>query len=200
MSASQKTATEYFHSIAKRMLEIFVVLLCLIMAAKRTPKRRRMNLRRVGISPELNLATLASDTAIVSGLTGVAADTYRAMSVKAVWSLSGLTAGEGPITVGFAHSDYTVTEIKECLEAAGAIDFGDKVAAEQANRLVRTVGQFSEANSSLNDGKPIKTRLNWLISIGEEVNIFAFSEDDQANLTTGATVRITGDLWVKMPA
>ncbi len=120
------------------------------------------------------------------------------VSATLTWIVSAGTAGEGPVTVGYAHSDYSITEIKECLEAFAAIDQGDKVAQERANRLVRTVGtvRFPGGAAALNDGKPIKTRLNWLINIGDSVNMFAFNEDIGV-LTTGALLTASGDLWVK---
>ncbi len=180
------------------MLEILaIVAICALMARHgRNPKRRRYNLRRVRMTPELALATLASDTAIVAVMTGVATDTYRAVSVIATWALRGITGGEGPITVGYAHSSYTVTQIKECLEAF-SIDQGDKLSSEQASRLVRIVGTFaSEADTMLNDGKPIKTRLNWKIAIGSQVNLFAYNEDTAA-LSTGAVLHVAGNMYVK---
>ncbi len=167
------------------------------MAKKGRGRRsRRFNLRRVRATPELNLSTLTTDTAITVGVTAAAADTYRAMIAKMVWNLQGLTAGEGPLTVGYVHSDYTVAEIKECLEATSAIDQGDKVAQEAANRLVRIVGSVDAEDSRLNDGKPISTKLNWKISIGKFVNIFAFNEST-ATLTTGSSLKVSGDLWVR---
>ncbi len=159
--------------------------------------RRKFNLRKVRITPEKSLSTLLSDTAIVGDLTGVSANEYRCKSISACWALTGLTPGEGPITVGYAHSDYSVAEIKECLEAQAAIDFGDKIAMEQGNRLVRVIGSFSpEANSALNDGKPIKTKLNWLIGIGDQVNMFCFN-DSPSTLTTGSRVHAVGEMWVQ---
>ncbi len=154
-------------------------------------------LRRVRTTTEEHLLTLASDTASTQTLTGTSSNAYRAMTAKNTWTLSEFTAGEGPIQVGYAHSDYTVAEIKECIESQGSVEQNDKVAQERANRLVRTVGTFgSEANSQLNDGKPIKTRLNWLIGIGESVVMFAWNEGTAA-LTTGSHVNLGGDLWIK---
>ncbi len=108
----------------------------------------------------------------------------------------GLTAGDGPIIVGYAHSDFSVTEIKEAIEASASISVGDQVAQERANRKVRLVGQLTDLVEELNDGKPVKTKLNWLIPIGKEVNIFAYN-DGAALLTTGAVVSCSGDMWVK---
>ncbi len=171
--------------------------------AKKRRGKRRFNLRRVRVSTELALGTLASDVAVTNSLTGTSAGAYRLVSAKLIWSQSKAVDGEGPVTVGYAHSDYSVTEIKECLEAFAAIDQGDKIASEKANRLVRTVGTISArgpggavAGGNLNDGKPVKTRLNWLINIGDSVNMFVFNESI-AVLTTGSVVNAQGDLWIK---
>ncbi len=182
------------------MLEILLIMIALFAMAKKggKPRRRKFNLRRVRISPNLALTTLAAATVLTGPLTGASDAAYRAVVMKNSWTLSEFTAAEGPVTVGYAHSDYSVTEIKECLEITTAISPGDKVAQEKANRLVRVVGTFpAEANSSLNDGKPISTKLNWFIPIGKAVNIFAFNEDASNALTTGAFVNCAGDMWVK---
>ncbi len=168
------------------------------MAKKGHGKRRRFNLRRVRITAEQALATLASDTALVTSTTGAGDIPYRAITMNLTWAIRDATQGEGPVTVGYAHSDYTVTEIKECLESQAAISQGDKVANERSKRLVRIVGvlNFDTNGFALNDGKPIKTRLNWLISVGDQVNIFIFNENNAA-LSTGAFVLTSGDMWVK---
>ncbi len=168
------------------------------MARKKGSGKRKFNLRRVRITTEKVLGTLASDTALTQTLSGASSNAYRCKSISCNWSVRELTEGEGPLTVGYAHSDYSVAEIKECLESQGAIDQGDKVAQERANRLVRIIGQLGpEGNISLNDGMPVKTKLNWLIGIGDSVNAFIFNEDDAANLTTGANVNLSGDMWIQ---
>ncbi len=160
---------------------------------KRTPK---FGLRRVRATPELALVTLGTDTALTKDLVGTSQSSFRLISTNLSWTLTGLTGGDGPIVVGFAHSDYTVAEIKEALTAAVAIDKGDKIAQEQAGRLVRVVGTMNDGVQALNDGKPVKTRLNWLIGIGDTVKIFAWN-DGTGSLTTGAFLNAMGDLWVK---
>ncbi len=159
-------------------------------------RSRRFNLRRVRVSPELPLLTTASDTAVKTVLTAASVSTYRAVSLKATWSITDLTANDGLITVGLAFSDYSVAEIKECLEVAGSISPLNKIAQEQANRLVRIVGSMNEVRETLNDGQPITTKLNWLIPIGGSVEIFAYNQSTGA-LTTGAIINVDGDLWVK---
>jgi len=181
------------------MLEIFLILTMLVWPAmaKRRPKRR-FTLRPVRGSGQLTLSTLASATALTGTMWGAADGAYRVMSVSRTWALRALTAGEGPIHVGYAHGDYTVTEIKEFIENSAAISVGDKIAQEKANRLIRVIGSFNglSTNEVLNDGKPMKTRLNWFIPIGTVLNQFAYN-DSGATLTTGAVVdgAVTG--WVK---
>ncbi len=157
---------------------------------------RNYRLRKVHVTPAQALATLNGVTVIATGLSAAADGTYRLVSCIGIHSVLALTAGEGPITIGFAHSDYTVTEIKEAIESALSISVGDKVANERSNRLVRIVGEVAAERPMLNDGMPVKTRLNWLIPIGKFVNIFAYN-NNSAQLTTGGIQNFSGDLWVK---
>ncbi len=159
---------------------------------------RSYRLRRVRITPSLGLSTLATLTALTVAVTPAASSTYRCISIDTVWGSVGVVQTGGPFTVGYAHSDYSVGEIKEAIEASAAIDVGNKVAMEQANRLVRIVGTMafqSADEQALNDGRPIKTRLNWLMSIGQSVNAFVYNEGTVA--VTGATLKLTGNMWVK---
>ncbi len=167
------------------------------MADKRKPKRRRRsNLRLVRVSPQKALLTLGSLTALAAPLVPTSDAQYRLMTCDCTWSLINFTAGDGPITVGYAHNDYTVAEIKEAIENTSSISPGDKIAQEKASRWVRIVGTLSGAGaSSLNDGQRVRTRLNWAIQIGSAVNVFIFNESTGA-LTTGAILDVVGDLWV----
>ncbi len=158
--------------------------------------RRRFNLRRVRVSPELALAMLASDTVLKTVLVGTYASTYGCMSVSLTWSLTDLTANDDPVIVGLAFSDYSVTDINVCIEAAEAIDIGDKIGQEKANRMVRIIGSMNEVRESLSEGRPIKTKLNWLIPIGKAIEVFAYNTSDDP-LTTGAFLNCDGDMWVK---
>ncbi len=164
--------------------------------AKHTP-RRKFSLRRVRVTPAELLGTLASNIVTIATVTPTATNPYRCMSIDGSWSLTDLTANDGPILVGYAHSDYTVTEIKECIEANAAIDQGNLIAREQSNRLVRIVGSLNEVRESLNEGEPIKTKLNWFIGNGDSVVMFAYNESPDTALTDGALLTMSGDMWVK---
>lgn len=182
------------------MLEIVILLFVLLaMYGHRKggyPRRGRYSLRAVRVTPGITLSTLAGVTAIVANVTAAADGQYRAISLKTTWSAEGLTATEGPIVVGYAHSDYSVTEIKEFIESGTSISIGLKVEQERANRLIRHVGTISLATPELNDGNPIKTRLNWNMAPGVSVNIFAYNDNASA-LTTGGILAVNGTMWVK---
>ncbi len=181
------------------MLEVILLITMLSLMAKHGGRKGgRYSLRKVSITPFLTLGALVSGVAVVSGLTGTSDAQYRLISANVSWSIHNNTIGQGPISVGYAFGDYTVTEIKEQIESTASISPGNKVLGEQSNRWVRKIGQFSGAtvNEVLNDGKPIKTRLNWAVQIGSVVNAFAYN-NDTGNLATGSLVGLQGDLWVK---
>ncbi len=170
-------------------------------ARKRRP-RRRFNLRRVRISQFVNAGALASADVIVGPITNNLADDMRFVSLNASYSLAdiGATIDDGQ-EFGLAHSDYTAAEIEECLEAAAAIDLGNKVIQEQANRMVRFIGQFqgapgTGAGKSFNNGLPIKIKLNWAMAANDQLSLWIRNGSGTV-WTTGARVVVSGDLWVK---
>jgi len=128
----------------------------------------------------------------------------RFISVNASysWSDIGAIIDDGA-QFGFAHSDYSAAEVEEALEAGGSMDLGDKIDQEHANRLVRQIGTISQAGAlaaaagaSFNDGKPVKTRLNWLMSTGDTLNVWVRNASGVV-WTTGSGITVLGDLWVK---
>ncbi len=181
------------------MLEIILLLIVgLALLAKKTPKRRRFNLRKVKASPSVGITTLASVTAFTGVFFGNADGAYRPVSMESTWSMEDHVPGEGPILVGYAHGDYTVAEIKEFILSGSSINIGNMVERERAERRIRHVGTFSGENASetLNDGRPIKTRLNWRIPIGTNLNVWFFN--DSINALSGSTVmKVNGHSWVR---
>ncbi len=165
-------------------------------------KRRRFNLRKVRVNALSAIGALASLDVTGADLTGASVNPYRIVSVDFSYSLTnlGATTDDGQ-EFGLAHSDYTNAEIEECLEAQAAIDIGDKVAQEQSNRLVRTIGQMTGAPGtgaglSFNDGTPLKTRLNWHISIGDFLRLW-IRNGSGIVYTTGASIVTMGNMWIK---
>ncbi len=141
---------------------------------------------------------------VVSGVIGdPAEDKLRFISLNASYSWANKTDIDDGCEFGLAHSDYTAAEIEECLEAQGAIDLGDKVAQEQANRLVRSIGTISGPSAPAaaggiqwNDGRQHKVRLNWLMAAGDQLQLW-MRNGSSAVYTTGSSITAQGDLWVK---
>ncbi len=164
--------------------------------------RRKYNLRRVRVATSITIGALAAKDVTSSALTSASASSMRVVSVDFIYGLSdlGATSDDGQ-EFGLAHSDYTAAEIEECLEAATSIDPGDKISAEKANRLVRTIGNFvgapgTGAGLNFNDGQSKKTRLNWLLTPGDTVQLWIRNSSGTV-YTTGATVDVMGSMWMK---
>ncbi len=138
-----------------------------------------------------------ADGVVLTGqlLNAVFAEDLYIISIDCMWTINGLTAGEGPIEVGFAHDDYTVSEVKEFLEAS-LVDPDNKISQEQSRRKVRRSGTFNglSTNESLNDGKPIRTKMKFIIGDGHAINHWAKNRSGGA-LTSGAVVRMSGTIY-----
>ncbi len=171
---------------------------------KKTPKRRRaFNLRKVRVAQNITIGALAAFSLVKGTLYPASTNPYRIVSSDLSYQVVdlGATIDDGH-EVGLAHGDYTATEIEECVESQSAIDLGDLLAQERTNRLVRTIGFASggsgaatDQSLSVNDGKPVKTKLNWKIGIGDTVDAWIRNGSDTI-WTSGATLAIIGHVWV----
>ncbi len=171
----------------------------------RYPKRRArrsFNLREVRVATSLSIGALAAGDVIVGAITAAATDPIRIVSSKLTWAVTDIAAAtDDGQEVGYCHSDYSSAEVEECLEQSGSIDLGSKIAQEQANRLVRTVGRMPgiaalNASLTLEEGSPIKTKLNWRLSSGDTLNLW-IRNSSNAVWTTGSGITVQGSLWVK---
>ncbi len=141
---------------------------------------------------------LGSLNAAVNALVPVSDAAYRAISLKLAWAVADFTAGEGPLYVGVAHGDYTAAEVEEWIESQTSINRGDMVARERQNRQIRMIGVFDgSASDHLNDGKPIRTKLNWAIPIGTTINMWMYNADASSPLTTGSEVSQLGSIFLR---
>jgi len=155
------------------------------------------------VSEKLELGALGALTAISQIFNDTVPDTMRCTSLKATYALQGFTPGsdDGPIMVGVAHSDYTTAEIEAWIELINSWDFGDLSQREVTERLIRKIGIFenptlSSASTTLNDGKPIRTRLNWLLREGQSLRLWAYNLGESI-LTSSPEVLAQGkaNLW-----
>ncbi len=154
------------------------------------------------VATSITIGVLAAKDLVSGPVTGVSTSSYRIMSVDFNYALSdlGATADDGQ-EFGLAHSDYTDTEIEQCIEVSASVDVSNKTEQEQANRLVRIIGNLvgapgTGAGLNFNDGRPMKTRLNWGMGIGQNLVLWIRNFSGTV-YTTGATLDIVGNMWVK---
>ncbi len=175
--------------------------------AKNKPRRRNFaKYIRGEVDETLTLGTLGARVVISAAFDEVTTEQMRVSSVKNTYSMDTYTpvTNAGPILIGLAHSDYTDAEIEAWIETTGSWDRGDKVAQEVGNRLIRKIGVFetpddAQDSVTLNDGKPIKTKLNWHLNTGKTLRLWAYNLGTAALATTNPAIRAEGqaNLWQK---
>ncbi len=158
-------------------------------------KKRSRGFQPIQFDEQVALATLADDTVLSDPLFTFGEDMFL-ISVDAIWQLRNLTAGEGPIIVGWSHGDLSVAEILEALEA-NLTDPDDIIAKERSRRPVRKAGAFDGLGGDLvlNDGKPIRTKLRFSVGDAHALRFWALNRSATTNLTTGSVLRVSGTLY-----
>ncbi len=170
--------------------------------------RRRKKFRRYlrgQIDHTLALATLGSLDVIGSVVGDTVTETAWCSSIRCTYTLGGFTpaAGDGPIMVGVAHSDYTDAEIEGWIENNASWNQSNLVAQEIAKRKIRRIGVFQTefddtilTQSVLNDGKPITTKCGWLLGSAQTLRFWAFNMGS-SSLTTGTLYKVEGfaNIW-----
>ncbi len=175
--------------------------------ANKPKRRRRMGKYIRGTVDETTaLTTIGANAAIKGDFDEVVIERTLISSVVAAYSLSEFTAGAGigPIVVGIAHSDYSAAEIEEWIETTSSWSEADKVQQEISNRLIRRIGVFevllgdtSGLAKVLNDGKLIKTKLNWILNTGQTISLWGYNQGGTAAATTVPLLKAQGhaNLW-----
>ncbi len=178
----------------------------LVSMARRPSRRGGMGrYTRGNIRINFALGTLAAADLVRSNLGDVDGRTFVS-SIKAVWAMSGFTVTDnvGPIIVGCAHGDYTDAEIEAWVEQTEATSWTSGTLADKeiSNRRCRKIGTFGQVGQSLgtqvlNDGKPITTKLNWLLVSGQTVALWAYNTGTVAVGTTDPQIVVDGhaNLW-----
>ncbi len=170
-------------------------------SGKRRPMGRYL---RGSVDDELSLGTLATKTAIEQQFDETVNERTLVSSLVATWTMSNWTpiAAAGPILVGVAHSDYALSEIEAFIEATGSWNEGDMIQQEIAKRKIRRIGIFDSPlaatdSAVLNDGKPIKTKMNWILLQGQTLNMWAYNLGTASIATTVPLIHAEGhaNLW-----
>ncbi len=175
---------------------------------KRRYKRRKITQRSMAnylkgnIDIDIAMGTLASDTALLAA-TNTVIEKTRCTSINNRYVYSGYTVAvdQGPVMVGVAHSDYSLAEIEAWIEQTSSWDAGNLVAKEISQRRIRRIGIFPIAGSTggvgnatvLNEGRPIRTRLNWMLMTGQGLVFFVYNLGTVALASTDPNVNIQGD-------
>ncbi len=163
----------------------------------KSKRKRDKNFQAIPFSATLTLSTLADETVITRILTsGVFTADIFIVSLDALITIRGLTAGEVPINVGVSHSDLSVTEINEAL-VAEILNPNDRISKERAGRPVRRIGTFANGtltDQGLADGLMIRQAVKFFVGEGFSLDLFAKNLSG-ATLTTGANIDISGTIF-----
>ncbi len=175
--------------------------------AKGRARRKMGRYIRGNLDEVTPLGTLAAKTVLILGMDGSVNGRTLVSSIVGTWTLAGYTpvTDSGPIQFGVAHGDYTAAEIEAWLEDSGSWDEGNLIAREIGKRKIRSIGVFATPSGptvsvAFNDGRPKKTKLNWILSQGDTLNRWVYNTGSvSVSGASGADVRLTGhaNLWPK---
>ncbi len=167
----------------------------------RKPFRRFLK----GVADERTLlTTLAARTLFGAVFDDAVTERTYASSIVATYTMDNWTpiVEAGPIMVGVAHSDYTDAEVEAVIENLGSWEEGSLVEQEIAKRKVRVIGIFDtpegiEDTIPLNEGRPIKTKLGWILLGGQTLRLWGYNLGQAAVATTVPNVYCQGyvNLW-----
>ncbi len=182
------------------MLLIYITLIAMLALAKHPKRRRRMGRYiRGSVDEQLNLGTLAGQTLVSQIFDETVNERTLVTSIVANYTLRLVTPINdlGPVMVGVAHSDYTDAEIEAVIEASGSWDEGDLVQQEISKRKVRRIGIFEQPENAtqavvLNDGRMIRTKLNWILLQGQSLRLWAYNMGQAMFATTAPDLNAAG--------
>ncbi len=167
--------------------------------AHRKGSKRNKKFRTVRVAASATLGALANNAVVAVGLNSGGFDNeIYAISVDGMISVRELTAGQGPLLVGYAHSDYTTAEIAEAILAQDGL-FDNLIEQEQGKRFVRDAIFLSgiATEEVANDGKMKRTKLGFRVGDAQDVQMFVMNRSG-APLTTGAIVEIIGKMYLTL--
>ncbi len=154
---------------------------------------------RGNIDLDVALGTLAGQTGLRTALAATVTERTLVSSIVATYAMQGYTVIDnvGPVVCGVSHSDYSLAEIEAWIEqTSGAWAEADQVGQEIARRKIRRIGTFdltlSIAATSLNDGKEMKTKLNWILNAGQTLAFWVYNQGSAAFATTDPDFHVTG--------
>lgn len=166
---------------------------------RRSRRRSDPKFRARGNSASVTVGALAAGSVATGPTDSFERHGYFISADLTVAKRSG-TAGEGPLHVYLAHSDYTAAEIQEFIDNAdGFGETDDLIAKEKSRRLIRYVGAFPgvDPDEVLNDGRPVRIRGRFRVGAGDAVNLAVYNTAG-AQLTTGTIVTCRGRFYYRI--
>ncbi len=152
----------------------------------------------------ITLLTLNDATALKQDNPLAITEDFRMLKMEIAATLTGGTAGEGPLNLYIVDDELTVAEIAEAINAQGPLDRNDNLSKERAKRPVFLIGTFinSGANEPIigKDGQEgvLQVKQRWTYANPEGWAI-AIHNESGGNLATGGVVRMSMKffgLWV----
>ncbi len=186
------------------MIEMILSLVLLAGLAKHGKRRKFRRYIRANIDDFQSFSGLAASTLIGGLIDESVTETCFITSVVCTYSLNKWTpvATGGPLLFGWAHSDYTDSEIEAYVELAGSWDQSNRVVHEISRRQIKIVGllqppELATQNVSFRGGEFVKTKLNWRLDTGDTLKQWVYNTGLVAQISTTATVEIHGhaNLW-----
>ncbi len=168
-----------------------------------TQRKGRGRFRALRFQFNVTIGTLASGVMLSTAIGVGQGQEYWAISVDLATSLENVTEQTGgPLAFGFAHSDYTPTELDEWYEATNTMT-GDTQQQEHGKRKVRDTGIFQTQAGTLavqnfNDGNLKRTKLGFRVEDTKTVAIWQRNMGDSSYATTVPIMRGYGKLYLKM--
>ncbi len=155
------------------------------------------NYAQVRLATGVDLGALVAGDLISAAVGPTMTNEGRVSSIDMAWALRDHSTDEGPIYFGVAHPDYTSAEIEEWIES-DVTGPNSKLEQEQANRLIRQIGVFGSEgfDEKFNDGRPMKTKLNWTFRDGSKPISYWAYNGSTLTLTTGSRLVGIGHLNV----
>ncbi len=181
------------------MIEYFILMALLgpLMARRRKARRRPSRFVVIPVFTTLALSTLASNIVIKGNLLNNVEDVWIT-SADLMLSIRNLPTGEGPIGMGCANDDLSVTEIAEAISAAPTGP-DDIIQNERARRPVRNWAQFSGHSTATSDeviADGLVKRYKVRMRLGENTALAVWAQNRSgASLSGNATIVIQGKLY-----
>ncbi len=156
------------------------------------------------IDDQFTLGVLAANAIVTNLSDDSVVERTLISSIVCSWAVSQLTATQGPLLFGIAHGDYTDAEIEEVIEVSDSWNEGNLIALEKLKRKVRIIGKFVSTETTgpedvgYNGGRPVKTKLNWILTEGDGITFWVYNISQSALSTTDPEVTVSGhaNLWV----